>query len=60
MTKKMSWKYIFNSSVGNKWWGSIDAANNAAKDAGYKFFSWNGWVYEVDGSRTTILVNDCF
>lgn len=56
----MSWKYVFNSTVGDKWWSVIQDANNAAKECGYKFFTWNGWVYAVDGDQTGILVDDLF
>lgn len=54
----MSWKFVFNSTVSNKWWGHIDQVNKAAKNSGYKFFTWNGWVYNVDGDRTDITVED--
>lgn len=57
----MSWKFVFNTTVSiDKWWYHIDNANKAAKDSGYKFFTWNGWVYRVDGDRTDIKVEDCF
>lgn len=56
----MSWKYIFNTAVGDKWWDTIDVANMAAKNSGYKFFSWNGYIYHVDGGPTGIAVKDCF
>ncbi len=55
--KNLTWKEVFNTEVSDdKRWGYIDNANKAAKTAGYKFFAWNGWVYEVDGSKTDILV----
>lgn len=57
----MSWKFVFNTTVSDsKWWGHIEKANKAAKDCGYKFFTWNGWVYAVDGEQTDIKVEDCF
>jgi hypothetical protein len=57
----MSWKFVFNSAASDdKWWGHIDKANKAAKDSGYKFFTWNGWVHAVDGDKTDIEVDDCF
>lgn len=34
--------------------------DTAAKECGYKFFTWNGWVYAVDGDQTGILVDDLF
>ena len=40
--------------------GHIDNANKAARESGYKFFTWNGWVYVVDGNKTNIKVDDCF
>jgi len=34
-----SWKTTMNSSL--RRWGWI------AKEAGYEFFTWNGWVYST-------------
>lgn len=56
----MSWKFVFNTTVSDKWWGNIVKANDVARDCGYKFFTWNGWVYVVDGEQTDIKVEDCF
>lgn len=56
----MSWKYIFNTTVGDKWWGIQHKAEEKAKECGYEFYSWNGCIYNVDGKRTKILVDDCF
>lgn len=56
----MSWKFVFNTTVSDKWWGNIVKANDAARDCGYKFFTWNGLVYAVDGEQTDIKVEDCF
>lgn len=48
MTKdKPTWKNTFNSDL--KHWGWFDKAQAAAKEAGYKYYAWNGWVYPVDG-----------
>ena len=58
--KNMSWKYIFNTTVGNKWWGIQYKAQEMAIESGYGFYSWNGWIYNVDGKKTEILVEDCF
>lgn len=58
--KIMSWKFVFNTTVSDKWWGNIVKANDAARDCGYKFFTWNGLVYAVDGEQTDIRVEDCF
>jgi hypothetical protein len=52
----MSWKFVFNTD--HKSWGFIDKANQAAKDSGYQFFTWNGWVYNVDGAKTNVLIED--
>jgi hypothetical protein len=54
----MSWKFVFNTNW--KWRGHIDEGNKAAKDCGYKFFNWNGWIYTVDGEKTDIREEDCF
>jgi hypothetical protein len=54
----MSWKHVFNSTVGDKYWGYIDIINQVAKDCGYKFFTWNGYVWNVDGEKTDITVEE--
>jgi hypothetical protein len=53
----MNWKDVFNSS--KKWWGDRDKAYQCAKESGYKFFTWNGWVYyitDISYEKTDILV----
>lgn len=54
----LTWKNVFNSTVGNKWWGYMGSVCNYAKEGGYKYFSWNGWVYTIDGVRTTMSIYD--
>jgi hypothetical protein len=55
----MNWKYVFNSEVSDqKWWENRDRVNDFAKEGGYSFFTWNGYVYNVDGKRTDILTED--
>ena len=56
----MSWKFVFNTTVSYKYWGDIQEANDAAKNCGYQFFTWNGWVYTINGTQTNIKVQDCF
>lgn len=56
----MSWKFVFNSTVGDKRWGHIDHAQEAAKSAGYKFFTWNGLVFGLDKKETGLEIKDLF
>jgi len=56
----MSWKNVFNSTVGKVWWGHIQKCNDAAEATGYEFFTWNGWVYAVGWKITNIKVDDLF
>lgn len=57
----MSWKYVFNSEVSPEvWWGGISKVNAFAKEAGYKFFTWNGMVWNVDGGATNMTVEDLY
>lgn len=44
----MSWKTVFNSDLSN--WGHINHAIAAAQKAGYRFLTWNGWIYRIDGT----------
>lgn len=54
----MSWKFVFNTTVGDKWWGTLNNARLGAKSSGYEFFTWNGWVYDINGKQTNIKVED--
>lgn len=40
-----TWQNTLNTSL--KWHGHVSVAAAMAKDAGYPFFTWNGWVYET-------------
>ena len=56
--KEISWKTVFNTNAKNATlYNGIEEANKYAKRAGYEFFAWNGWVYDVDGHVTGILVS---
>lgn len=39
------WSEVFNSD--HNGWGYIDNCMKAAASCGYKYFSWNGWVYAI-------------
>jgi len=58
----MSWKFVFNSSVGDRYWGHIDKIIPVVIVSGYKFFTWNGLVMTItdNGSveRTKFTVED--
>lgn len=45
------WSEVFNTDL-DRQWGHIDNAMEAAGDAGYKYFSWNGWVYAIVAGMT--------
>lgn len=54
----MEWKFVFNTTVGDKWWSYIDNAKEFVKQSGYKFFTWNGSVYDLEGNDTGIKIED--
>ncbi len=58
----MSWKFIFNTShapIGH--YGDRDRAMLFVRgNTYYKFFNWNGSIYDVQGNDTGIKVDDCF
>lgn len=60
MIEEISWKIVFNSNVADYYmWTNIGEACEAAKKTGYKYFTWNGYVFSVEtGSITHITVND--
>lgn len=47
----MSWKFVFNTKIGNKTW-SLSGALEAAACAGYKFILWNDDVLFIVGSAS--------
>lgn len=50
---KPTWKEVFNTSAGNgKIWGYIGNAHAYATEGGYLYFSWNGWIYDAECSKT--------
>ena len=56
----MSWKFVFNTNL--KFAGGTDFEKVRAFTAiiGYKFFIFNGDVYDIQGNNTGIKVEDLF
>ncbi len=54
----MNWKFVFNSNHNSQKWGDIDRCLAFVKTTGYKFFIWNGSVYDLRGEDTGITVDD--
>lgn len=55
---KLTWKDVFNSD--HRHWGWVGTAFDAAREAGYSYFSWNGCVYSCTGftKEKVCLVSD--
>ncbi len=49
---KPTWKEIFNTDISKKTWGYIGNAHEHATEAGYPYFSWNGWIYDAECNKT--------
>ena len=45
--KNTSWSEIFNTEF-KRYENGIKGAADAARNAGYSFFSWNGIIYRTD------------
>lgn len=43
----LTWKEVFNTDL--KTWDWEGLALDAATDAGYTYYTWNGWVYPCEG-----------
>lgn len=54
--KQITWKDVFDSV--RVWRGDRDKACKAAEENGYKYFTWNGWVYDITQRCTKIKVED--
>lgn len=52
---KFSWKDVLDGD--KKMYGLITYAAAAAKEVGYQYFSWNGWVYDLN-CRTVVLMSE--
>jgi len=48
----LNWSEVFNSSL--KSWGSINNAEQASINAGYKYYVWNGWVYNNQTKKKSL------
>jgi hypothetical protein len=42
---KLSWRDVLDSN--HNWHGDIYKFFKVVNQTGYKYFSWNGWVYKV-------------
>lgn len=49
----INWKNVFNAHL--IFWGHISKAGKAAKDAGYKYMSWNGYIYDLEKDEFTSI-----
>lgn len=50
-----SWKTTMNGSLKHRRW--ISEACAGATEAGYEFFTWNGWVYS-SGMNLRIMLEE--
>ena len=41
-----SWDNVFNTK--HRFYGHVSLAYAACKNAGYRYMSWNGWVYDTE------------
>lgn len=56
---EISWKTVFHSTVADYYmWNTIDKACEAAKTAGYRYFTWNQRVYSVATGYALPLTTD--
>lgn len=55
----LTWKDVFNSEADpTKRWGHIESLLLVANMAGYRYFTWNGRVYELLIGRTELDYRD--
>ena len=56
----MSWKFVFN--VNHKFLGgsNFDDVLGFVKTTGYKFFNFNGIIYDLHGENTGLTVKDLY
>ena len=52
--EEITWKNIFHTNH-TKAWGYITRAENAAKEAAYPYFSWNGWIINTKTGGRVML-----
>lgn len=53
-TFNLSWKNVFNGDL--KYlprWGNQQSTAEGAHQAGYQFYTWNGWVFETTSKGST-------
>lgn len=58
---RISWANVLNTALGD--YGTFEVAGTTARNFGYPFFTWNGWVYPIGsvsphGDNAVALVSD--
>ena len=56
----MSWKFVFNTNLLFLAGQTVGEVNHFVKTTGYKFFTFNGLIYSLDGEKTGITVDDLY
>jgi hypothetical protein len=52
----MKWKFVYNTALGS--FEDLDSALSLVKKTGYKFFTFNGYVYDLQGNCINITVSE--
>lgn len=47
--EQLSWKQVFDTDNIEGWLGHIENAFDIVKPTGYKYFTWNRYIYKVIG-----------
>ena len=58
--KIMSWQLVFNTNLLFLEGSNRDDVMDFVRTTGYKFFTFNGLVYTINGSETGFTVEDLF
>ncbi len=56
----MKWKFVFNSNINSKYWGTSDKCLEFVKKTGYKFWTWNGQVFDLNDKNIGLTTEDLF
>jgi len=56
----MSWKYVFNTNLNFVAGQTSGEVRNFIKTTGYRFYTFNGLVLDLEGNETGISVDELF
>ncbi len=55
---KLTWKEVFNSDLKELFWNGQEDIIATCVISGYKYYTWNGWVYHVVTGKINLMAHE--